>query len=91
MAIDIPIAYNTFIAITPSDTVAIGESTAGDGKKRAPRAVYVGGTGALVAVMADGTTATFSGIPAGTVLPIQPTRINATATTATLLLALYQV
>lgn len=91
MAIDTPIAYNQWVVITPSDTVSIGESAAGDGKARPPRAVYVGGAGNIVAVMGDGTTATFSAVPAGTVLPIQPRRINSTSTTATLMLALYQV
>jgi hypothetical protein len=52
-----------------------------------PRAVYVGGTGNITATM-GGTDVVFSGVPAGTLLPISPTRIKATGTTATLMLAL---
>lgn len=89
--VDPSLSYNRWRSITPSDTVAIGETTAGDGLAKAPRAVYVGGAGNVVAVNDDGTTATFTGVPAGTVLPIMPKRINATSTTATALVALYQV
>lgn len=89
--VDPSISYNRWRAITPSDTVAIGETTAGDGLARVPRAVYVGGTGNIVAVNQDGSTVTFNGVPAGTVLPIMPLRINSTSTTATGLVALYQV
>lgn len=52
-----------------------------------PRAIYVGGTGAITATM-GGTDVVFSAIPAGTWLWISPTRIK-TASTATLMLALY--
>lgn len=74
--------YNKFAAITPSDTVNFAVP---------PDAIYVGGAGNIVAVMGDGTTVTFSGVPAGTRLPIAPTRINATNTTATNLVALNSV
>jgi len=84
-------SFQRWVAITPSDTVDIGETTPDDGKATAPQAVYVGGTGNVVAVMGDGTTGTFTGVPAGTVLPITPIRINSTSTTATALVALYQV
>jgi len=84
-------SFQQWATITPSDTIAIGEAAAGDGNARVPQAIYVGGAGAVVAVMPDNTTATFSGVTAGTVLPIQPKRINSTSTTATALLALYQV
>lgn len=68
-----------FAAITPSDTVNIAE---------VPRAIYVGVTGDVVAVGSDGNAATFKSVAVG-VLPIQPTRINSTNTTATNILALY--
>lgn len=68
-------------AITTSDTVSItGAPT---------RAVYVGGAGNVVALMASGSVVTFTGVPAGTVLPIRVDRINATSTTATSLVALF--
>jgi len=53
------------------------------------RALYVGGAGNLVAVMYDGTAVTFTGVPAGTLLPIAARRVNSTSTTATSIVALY--
>lgn len=52
-----------------------------------PRAIYVGGTGDIVATM-GGTDVTFKAVPVGSWLWISPTRIKATGTTATLMLAL---
>lgn len=71
--------YNQWRSVTPSDTVDLPWVT---------MAVWVGGAGNLVAVMQDGTTATFTGVTAGALLPIAARRINATSTTATNLLAL---
>lgn len=51
--------------------------------------IYVGGTGNLTVQMAGGGTVTFSAVPAGAYLPIRVDRVNATATTATLIVALY--
>jgi hypothetical protein len=47
--------------------------------------VFVGGAGNLKVDMADGTTVTFTGVAAGTLLPIQVKKIYAAAngTTAT--------
>jgi hypothetical protein len=53
------------------------------------RALYVGGTGDVVAVDQDGGTVTFSAVPAGTVLPIMAIRVNSTSTTATLMVAMF--
>jgi hypothetical protein len=53
------------------------------------RAIYVGGAGNVVAVMYDGTAVTFTGVPAGTLLPIACRRINSTDTTATSMVALF--
>lgn len=55
-------------------------------------AVYVGtkgATGTIVAVMADGQTATFVGLIPGTIYPIRTTRVNNTTTDASNLVALY--
>lgn len=68
-------------AVTPSDTVGFGFTSFG---------LYVGGAGNVVAVMANGETLTFNGVTAGTLLPIQVTRVNATSTTATNIVALRQ-
>ncbi len=66
-------------AITPSDSADIVPT----------RAIYVGGAGAISAVMRSGGNAvTFSAVPVGTVLEVSVTRINSTGTTATNLVAL---
>lgn len=66
-------------AITPSDTTLLTE---------VPRAIYVGVTGDVTAVDDTGTATLFKAMPVG-LYPIQPVRINSTATTATNILALY--
>ena len=67
-------------AVTPSDSTDFTDL---------PIAIYVGGAGNVVVVNHDNSTATFVAVPAGTVLPVRPRRINATLTTATYLVALY--
>jgi hypothetical protein len=52
------------------------------------KAIYVGGAGNVAVTMVDGNDATFIAVPVGTVLPIQVTKVKATGTTATNLLAL---
>jgi hypothetical protein len=52
------------------------------------RGIWVGGTGTVVAIDRDGTTVTFSAVPAGTLLPISPRAIKV-ASTATGLVAMY--
>lgn len=75
-----PNSFEYAAAITPSDTVSLTGVT---------RAVYVGGTGNITAVMSNGDVVLFTAVPVGTVLPIRCTRINTTATTATALVAMY--
>jgi hypothetical protein len=67
-------------AISPSDTVNMPSGC---------RSLYVGGGGNLSLVGDDDNVATFTAVPAGVVLPCGPKRVNATGTSATLLLALY--
>jgi len=69
-----------YSAVTPSDSTDFDSIC---------RAIYVGGAGNLVAVRHDGTAVTFTGVPAGTVLPIAVRRINSTSTTATAIVALH--
>ena len=66
-------------AISPSDTAKI---------EPFPRSVYVGGAGTVIAVGQDGVSAPFVAV-AGATLPIQPTQVLSTGTTATNLVALY--
>ena len=66
-------------AVTKSDTTDLGVT----------RALWVGGAGDLAVQFVDSaTTVTLTGVPAGTLLPIQVTKVMA-ATTATSIVALY--
>jgi len=70
----------TFRPVTPSDTVAIKGGPA--------RALYVGGTGDVVAINENGAAVKFVAVPAGSILPIVTSRVNATNTTAANIVAL---
>ena len=67
-------------AVTPSDSTDLTTLA---------RAIYVGGAGNVVAVRHDNTAVTFTGVQAGTVLPIAVRRINSTSTTATGIIAFH--
>lgn len=77
------VPFNYSVAVTPSDStdIAAGQTWG----------LYVGGTGDLVAVYQNGVTSTFTAVPAGAILPIRVKRVNSTSTTATGIVALYQV
>ena len=81
--------YNLSFAITPSDTVDFLAS----GRTTIPLcdAIYVGGAGNVTAVLQDGSTVLFTAPPVGSIIPVRAKRVNATGTTATALVALYQV
>jgi len=81
-------AYRTADAtVSAYDAAAV---TLSDSTELAPtRALYIGGAGDLKVTMAYGTEVTFSGLSAGSILPIQVTKCFATGSTATLVLALY--
>lgn len=69
------------IAITPSDATILPDGI---------RGVWVGGAGNLAVIMSGDTTpVTLAGVPAGTLLPIQISKVMATNTTATAITALY--
>jgi hypothetical protein len=51
--------------------------------------IYVGGTGAVRVLTAQGDDVLFSGLPAGAIIPVQVLRVFATNTTATLLVSIY--
>jgi hypothetical protein len=74
-----PLRLSTkLLAVTPSDTVDIVGPCIG---------FYVGGTGNVVAVNMDDTTALLTAVPAGTIIPSVIKRINTTNTTATAIVA----
>lgn len=66
-------------AITPDDSNALPKIAMG---------LWVGGAGNLTLKMQDGSTAVFTAVAAGTMLPVVATQIMATGTTATLLVGL---
>jgi len=67
------------IAVTPHDTNNIDPA----------RGLYIGGAGNVKVVTARGTTTTFVGVAAGSILPVGVTRVFSTDTTATNIVALY--
>ncbi len=67
------------VAVTPSDSTNLTV---------AAKALYVGVTGDVTVVTTNGDTTTFVAVPAGSVLPVQCTRVNSTLTTATSIVAL---
>jgi hypothetical protein len=78
--------WNRAKVVTPSDTVDLTDSA---NQPVIAQALYVGGAGNVVFVMPDGVTVLVTAPPVGSILPIKFKRINATNTTATLLVALW--
>lgn len=68
------IASDAF-AITPSDSTTQRAS-----------ALYIGGAGNVAVKTEDGTTVTFTGAQAGSILPVRVLQVLATSTTATAIL-----
>lgn len=69
------------VALTPADS---------DLSRPATRALYVGGAGNVkVDMSGTGTAVTFTGVLAGSILPIRVDRVYSTDTTATAIVALY--
>ena len=67
-------------AVTPSDSANLSSIA---------RALYVGTSGNVAAVMPDDSVVTFSGVQAGQVLPVRVKRVNSTNTTASNIVALF--
>lgn len=76
---DATVAAYDAVAVTKSDTTDINTT----------RSLYVGTGGTLQVTMAYGSTVTFTGVPNGTILPIQVTRVWASGSSAADILALY--
>lgn len=67
-------------AVTPSDATILPTT----------RALYIGGAGDVAVIFAgDDAAVTLSGAQAGSVLPVQVTKVMSTNTTATNIVALY--
>ena len=71
---------NNAVAVVPSDTVNLAQPT---------RSIYVGGTGDVKVITVGGQTTIFKAVPVGTTLNVAASRVFATGTTATNIVALY--
>ena len=81
LSADATVSAHRASAVTTSDSTVYEQPT---------RALYIGAAGNLTVDMADGgSSVLFVGVQGGTLLPIQVTRIYATGTTATSIVALY--
>ncbi|MHC4619588.1 MAG: spike base protein, RCAP_Rcc01079 family [Planctomycetota bacterium] len=67
------------VAVTPHDSTNLAKPT---------RGLYVGVSGDVVAII-GGTAITFTAMAAGIIHPISVTRVNATNTTATNMVAIF--
>lgn len=67
------------VAVTPNDTTVIS----------ATKGLYVGATGNITVTMANGADVTFNALIAGQIHPISVTKVKATGTTATGIVAVY--
>lgn len=67
-------------AVTPSDSTDLATTA---------RGLYVGGAGNIAVTTAGGDDVTFTGVGAGTILPVRVARVKATSTTATAIVALW--
>lgn len=61
-------------AITPDDSNDL---------TRIPKGLWVGGAGDVTLRGVNGSNVTFAGVQAGSILPVRPSRILSTGTTAT--------
>lgn len=66
-------------AVTPSDSADLPQFSV----------IYVGGAGNVKVTTAQGSAVTFSGVNAGTVIPVRVRRVWSTGTTATLITAVF--
>jgi hypothetical protein len=67
-------------AVTPSDDTDLTVVT---------RGLYVGGAGNVAVITKGGETVTFTGVVAGSILPVRVARVKATNTTATTIMAIW--
>jgi hypothetical protein len=74
-------------AVTPSNTDDIASISGGTSNNGC--VLYVGGAGNLKVDTIGGDTVTFTGVLGGSFIPVQVTRVYATGTTATSIVALW--
>jgi hypothetical protein len=74
-------------AVTPSNTVDIPSITGGTSNNGC--VLYVGGAGDLTVDTVGGDAVTFVAVPAGSFIPVQVTRVYASGTSATSIVALW--
>lgn len=72
--------FNKGAVVTPHDSTDFTDVC---------RAIWVGGVGNVVVVWPDNSTSLFTAVAAGTLLQVRARRVNATSTTASLMVALY--
>ena len=65
------------VAVTPSDSTVLSTT----------RALYIGVSGDVCVVMADGTSVTFSSVPVG-ILPVRVSKVKSSGTSASSIVAL---
>lgn len=68
---------------------AVAPNDGADLAVKPTRGLFIGGAGNLKVTMEDGSTPTFTGVVAGSVLRLKVVRVWATGTTATNILGLY--
>lgn len=73
-------SHRNAAAVTPADGADLPHPA---------QALWVGGAGNVKVTMDSSGTVTFNGVAAGTMLPAAVTRVHATGTTATNILALW--
>lgn len=72
-----------FTAITPATgSVAVDVSGGDQTFSTVAKALYVGGAGDVAVTHPDGSSGTFSSVPAGTILPVQVVSVQSSGTTA---------
>lgn len=74
------------VAVTPSDTLQITDAAS---NVISTKRLFVGGAGTLKVQMDKNQAVTFTSVLAGQILPISVSKVFATGTTATNIIALY--
>ncbi len=79
---------STALEVVPSDTVNIPNPATADAPNNGC-VLYVGVTGDVKVTTAGGNDVTFTGVVAGSFIPVQVLKVFATGTTATNIVALW--